>query len=101
MPNSEGDFKLRGWSAILDDCVDALLGTMVDDGILPGPASKSSVTSMLNLEGEGCSAAGAVLGVRFDGDDVVGITEALMNLSFEVEAFGMLSLVIRRLELMD
>lgn len=101
MPNSEGDFKLRGWSARLDDCVDALLGTMVDDGILPGPASKSSVTSMLNLEGEGCSAAGDVLGGRFDGDTVVGIAEALMNLSFEVEASGMPSFVILKLELMD
>ena len=78
-----------------------MLGTMVDDGILPGPASKSSVTSMLNLEGEGCSGAGAVFGGRFDGDAAVGITDALMNLSFEVEAFGNLSFVILRLEVMD
>jgi hypothetical protein len=56
---------------------------------------------MLNLEGEGCSGAGAVFGGRFDGDAAVGITDALMNLSFEVEAFGNLSFVILRLEVMD
>lgn len=97
-PNSEGDFKLRGLretfalGGCVDVDVDAVLGTMVDDGILPGPASKSNVTSMLNREGDGCSAAtgtgtNAGLGGRFDGDNVV-IMEDLMYLSFDEDARG-------------
>ena len=110
MPNSEGDFKLRGWSErfvpVLElyGCidVDAVLGIMVDDGILPGPASKSSVTSMLNLDGDGCSAAaadGAAFDKRFDGDAAVfiriGFIEDDMYLSFDVEVRGILSFFVK------
>ena len=74
MPSSEGDFKLRGFKARFD-CVDdpQPLGAMVDVGILPGPASKSKVTSMLKLDGEGCSGVDVafLFDKSFRGDDAV------------------------------
>lgn len=66
-PNSEGDFRFLGCKVTFRvDDFDSLLGTMVAVGILPGPASKSNVTSMLNLEGDGCSTAGGGRGGRVD-----------------------------------
>ena len=71
MPNSDGDFRFLGCKLTFKIEFDSSLGTMVAVGILPGPASKSNVTSMLNFEGEGCSTAGGGRGGRVDADDAV------------------------------
>ena len=103
MPNSEGDFKFRGWNwswswsaGSVTVLVNAVLGIIVDDGILPGPASKSNVTSMLNLDGDGCSAPAPAVAAgfvrRFGGDAAAFVLVAFMEddmyLSFDVEARG-------------
>ena len=78
MPNSDGDFRFLGCKLTFKFEFDSSLGTMVAVGILPGPASKSNVTSMLNFEGEGCSTAGGGRGGRVDADAAVDAGDTVL-----------------------